>query len=1781
MNTQKLALPGRVLRTALFLLLVSAFVIGQPGLIARADQPNPSSPEDGATVSGARTLPDMDAPPPADRAVVVDPRVSGWVTRYGTQAGLQSLPPRLPAFEAFPQGPGVPLGAWKTSNLGTSASVLAVQGAPDGRLFAAVQNNGLRLYAPTGDGSYAWSEIHAGGGLASDNVTCLAYFNGELWVGTFDAGVSVLTLSNNSWRTYNTGNSPLLSNTVYHVTPVPFYLPDVVLYISTLNGASRYHFDGFDTYWTPILSGTPVLDTAVQFAGSNELDWFATNTSVKYYDGVTWTDYSSGNTGPCTMWRALRIVVDHSGVVWFASDYFAPPLGGSEAPLAQNGVCTYANGVWTLYSSIVPGLPSNWVTDLAVDDAGRVWISMIGGAAAYDRGTWLMITQANGFPIYSDSVNAVGAVGEAVWFGHQGATAFSQYSPNWKYYTDGDMGGSGGLPHAVLIESAQTWIGLGHELSEYNGSAWNTSAIPGNTANVTALARGSDGLLYIGTAGNGLYTYDGVNFTHQTVDNGLAGNDIRALLTDHAGRLWAGTDGGLSLRGNGYWMSFTTANSPLTEDDVTALAADPTDFIWIGTGSQGINILDPNAQGVAAWSTQTTTDGLPSNTINALATDPTGKTWAATASGLADWDPQAGSWTAQIAEPALSVASDPQGRVWAGTTAALYLLEGSAWRPFHATSSLLGGDHVVALASDGDLLWALGNGLVAVRGVLTGPIGFYPPSVASFTPTQAAPGDAITISGDHFDERDPWYNDVLFGDYLNPYVRGYVLTASQTELTVQVPNLALTGPIYVRAHGLTGVSAGDFTVLPKITSISPGCLGLGSLLSVWGSGYTSQNTNIYIRIGSGPWRYADASDPKLIRQYIRPGDTSGTVQVRIGLNGPVVTSAQSIGISATEVVDVAIQQGIQGEQMIWGKRTLIALSLRATGGLCNAQVNGGYVEWLPKNGNPYKDSNVFLPSKSGLQVKLIASGTTLSETASFVLGVNGYSWLLPAFSNFNGVRLHLTNGPVELLTYDIPASAFNFINVGSRHHFLNIAVLPSWNYDDTKYKAFLANTQQGLENVARVYPQQDISALYGSDSWMTWGYMTLFLNWPFDLNKDDSIRGLVENYRDLINDNGSPFLDQAMAIVDDNLRIGDTIGIAQISCYDPFGDCSRYTSVSFSVKNMLAHTYLQESIHATGWVDGGSPNHAGPEINEQSNHSRYDEGGSNCLLRAFRQALVDETGSARPVVTLGNQARPYEFSLAGCGVDNQPRSAMAYVAGGRADNRTFLEPLDYRHTLNWLLIHDQSDIGPLASTAYTQTLRLNGEVSLSDVVTVTMSYLMGNGGMLTPPTTEGSFTLELRDAGGTLLSSQVFSIPIGHTHGDAADASGLFSLHVPFPAGAHVAEIRRDGSLIWSATVSANAPIVSFVTPNGGSYNAADSIQVSWSASDPDGDPLQFSLEYSSDNGTTWTPVAAALSGNSFDWMPGFIPAGAQARLRLRASDGFNTAEAVSSPFTLTARSPFAFILSPQSGAAFPEGAVVHLGGSSMTPDGVDMGDFTWTYDGDPVPIGSQKNITTTLNEVGVHTITLQVQSNSLSDTSSITVTVLPDYDRDGMPNDWELAYRLNPLDPVDAFTDADGDELSNLREYQLGTNPTVLDTDTDTAGDGAEVAAGTDPLRADQVPATTPVLSVGPDTLGWVYRQGDPLPDDWLFWITNGGAGSLSWTASDDAAWLSVTPAAGDAPTEIAVSVNPSGLGAGEYTAHITVTASGASGSPHTITVTLKVYASGTRLIYLPVISK
>ena len=84
------------------------------------------------------------------------------------------------------------------------------------------------------------------------------------------------------------------------------------------------------------------------------------------------------------------------------------------------------------------------------------------------------------------------------------------------------------------------------------------------------------------------------------------------------------------------------------------------------------------------------------------------------------------------------------------------------------------------------------------------------------------------------------------------------------------------------------------------------------------------------------------------------------------------------------------------------------------------------------------------------------------------------------------------------------------------------------------------------------------------------------------------------------------------------------------------------------------------------------------------------------------------------------------------------------------------------------------------------------------------------------------------------------------------------------------------------------------------------------------------------------------------------------------------------------------------------------------------------------------------------------------------------DRDGDGLPNTFELSFNLDPDDNglgVDgdpnngADGDPDGDNLSNLAEYNEGvnsTNPQDPDTDDDSLNDDEELAIGTDPLDPD-----------------------------------------------------------------------------------------------------------------------
>jgi hypothetical protein len=79
------------------------------------------------------------------------------------------------------------------------------------------------------------------------------------------------------------------------------------------------------------------------------------------------------------------------------------------------------------------------------------------------------------------------------------------------------------------------------------------------------------------------------------------------------------------------------------------------------------------------------------------------------------------------------------------------------------------------------------------------------------------------------------------------------------------------------------------------------------------------------------------------------------------------------------------------------------------------------------------------------------------------------------------------------------------------------------------------------------------------------------------------------------------------------------------------------------------------------------------------------------------------------------------------------------------------------------------------------------------------------------------------------------------------------------------------------------------------------------------------------------------------------------------------------------------------------------------------------------------------------------------------------------MPDEWENANGLDPLDSADA--DADG--LTNFQEYSFSTDPYDSDTDNDGMTDGYEITEGLDPNDDSDCPS----WMCGSSKI-WLYKQ-------------------------------------------------------------------------------------------------
>jgi hypothetical protein len=129
------------------------------------------------------------------------------------------------------------------------------------------------------------------------------------------------------------------------------------------------------------------------------------------------------------------------------------------------------------------------------------------------------------------------------------------------------------------------------------------------------------------------------------------------------------------------------------------------------------------------------------------------------------------------------------------------------------------------------------------------------------------------------------------------------------------------------------------------------------------------------------------------------------------------------------------------------------------------------------------------------------------------------------------------------------------------------------------------------------------------------------------------------------------------------------------------------------------------------------------------------------------------------------------------------------------------------------------------------------------------------------------------------------------------------------------------------------------------------------------------------------------------------------------------------------------------------------------------------------------------------------------------------DADGDGMPNAWEIAHGLNPLDASDASGDPDGDGISNLQEYINGTDPNVSnithvrnDFDGDGKSDVLFMNSSTESTKYWKGAAKAQSVYVGTYAAGYSYAgsgdfDGDGKAD--LLFVQASNNATLIWSGA------------------------------------------------------------------------
>jgi len=416
--------------------------------------------------------------------------------------------------------------------------------------------------------------------------------------------------------------------------------------------------------------------------------WVATSGHLARFDGVHFEEFSSKNVlpgYPGYTGRISTLLEDSKGGLWLAMvhgpviclhhgiaqiftnnlpDYIAQSMvedGEGAIWITYHGavVCRIAKGEVTRFGER-EGLPARFDCALAVDNRGRVWFGKEGQVGRFQNGCFNVMVR--NLPL---TVRLAPNRNGGIWIA-SGRELFS-CDDSGTIHSLGTFKSEGAASDATAVledKSGVVWIGTAAQgLFRHGNSGFES--VPTSHPYIASLLQDREGNIWAGTGGGGLDRIRPREFTLESTANGLPSGTIQSVCDDNNGNIWAVTQNGqLVCRSNETWSS-VSAETNWPGGRASCVTSDRDGAIWIGTRNHVlIRLQDGNYTALRA------NDGFTGHVVCGLLAQTNGALWIAeedTIQCLHD-----GAWKtitlpSKVGVPR-ALAEDEAKNIWIGTS---------------------------------------------------------------------------------------------------------------------------------------------------------------------------------------------------------------------------------------------------------------------------------------------------------------------------------------------------------------------------------------------------------------------------------------------------------------------------------------------------------------------------------------------------------------------------------------------------------------------------------------------------------------------------------------------------------------------------------------------------------------------------------------------------------------------------------------------------------------------------------------------------------------------------------------------------------------------------------------------------------------------------------------------------------------------------------------------------------------------------------------------------------